>query len=1463
MTMSTRPNSGDALNVIGSICGCSESGEPKPRALGGLRRRTRAVRAAAESLELRVLLSSYSLAALTSLTASSATSAGLIIDSSGDLFGVSPSGGTNNDGDVIEVPHGTSTSTIIATFSGVDGSQPSGQLLIDSNGNLYGATARGGADGFGTVFELVNNGSGTYTLTTLADFTADSGLPGGPLVMDNSGDLFGTAGKDAASNGTVFEVAAGGNSVSTVATFGATDYPNNGLVIDSSGDLFGTTYSGGGSQLGSVFEVPVNSGNTLTTVHSFGEYDGAYPGQLTIDSKGDIFGTTSQEGPGNEGTVFEIPSGSFLQTLADFNGQVGPNPTGGVVVDSNGNLFGTDTADGDFGDGGLYEIAANSGTITSVASFTASTGFGANPGIVEDANQDLFGTTSQGGANSLGSIFEATPQTTTGPSAVIMAPPVVSAAATETITVTYTAPNGVNTSLTTGAGVFGTGNVTVTGKNDQALTVSSFVINNQLTFVNGGFTVVVATYTVNAPGSTWTAADNANSPYSITVSGIEDTNGIAMQPVKGSFIVSIGTAPAVSISAPPVTTPGNHDTPITLTFTDPSGISPAQASQIVLIQNAQIKAFNGANLIADATTITPQSGSGTDTLTVQYEIQAPAIANEAPNGDWFTGDNGTYSVSLDAGVVTDLAGLANAAVSTTFQVDIPSTPPVGTFTPPPEVTSATKPQQVVITYTGANSVDSSSINPGNLSITSPAGLNVPVTSVSTNTTSGESPSIIATYTIDPPAGGWVNGGYTVNLNTGSAGVSDSLGETNTTGATTAFLANLPVPVLAGTTSSLFNLRFSAQASAVTSSGAILVVGNEENAAGTGTQGVLERLTASGPDTSFGTDGQIVFPGVQLFSVAVEPTASSTASPAASSYDIIFGGTSSGSLLVGEYTAAGTPAAFGTNGLEVVTSAATFPATAPTDATAYSVVVNPANGDIVAGGTGDSQFLVDELLPNGGQEPAFNHGAPLEFTDGSLDALSTVEVDANGNIVGAGAGATNVVVARVTPAGALDPSFGTNGLVDASALFASGQPELGTLSQSGQLDRTEGLAIDASGKILVANSVQTTVGGTTRLDFGIVRLNPDGAPDTSWGASGLASADFGNTADADVLLLEPNSKQPDGDEVLAVGTSTDANDYVQTAVAEFTGSGTLDSTFGTNGQDTFDPSPLSTTQAVMTNSQVVRPDAEGPGGQYFGYGSLSNGHLVAGSNVPGQSTVRTLVVAAPLTQGTLGLSLATTLPASVIEGTRANQKIRVTVSNLSSGVVSLASLQFYVNTFKSVTEATPLSVQAAKRLSLKPGARQTITLNLPAYPIVPAAGSYYVIASATASDNTVTQVSSASATTIGPAVFAGSISSFEPLVSSVVLNKSVTIALALVNTGNEPLSGTAFLTISGTLEGQTAPITTVALRGVKQKSGSKVYRVKFRIPAGLTPGTYTLSVSLSGLRLPSAITATASSTLTVT
>jgi uncharacterized repeat protein (TIGR03803 family) len=197
-------------------------------------------------------------------------------------------------------------------------------VIVDSQGNLYGTTTYGGNPtcDCGIVFKLVHSAGGWRELI-LHRFTglSDGAHPYAPLVLDDTGKLFGTTndgGNQGCSPfygcGTVFALsrsAGGGWKETKLHQFvgGSSDGAlPNGLVIDGSGNIYGTTFSGGTTDNGTVFKLS-RADRTWSILHSFsgGTTDGALPfAAVTLDSLGNLYGTTGHGGTYGLGTVFEV-----------------------------------------------------------------------------------------------------------------------------------------------------------------------------------------------------------------------------------------------------------------------------------------------------------------------------------------------------------------------------------------------------------------------------------------------------------------------------------------------------------------------------------------------------------------------------------------------------------------------------------------------------------------------------------------------------------------------------------------------------------------------------------------------------------------------------------------------------------------------------------------------------------------------------------------------------------------------------------------------------------------------------------------------------------------------------------------------------------------------------------------------------------------------------------------------------
>ena len=216
---------------------------------------------------------------------------------------------------------------------------------------MFGTTTFGGASNKGTVFEIAN---GTNTIITLDSFNGINGAyPAAGVTLDPTGDLFGTT---PLGSGTVYEVPYVVRTITPIASFNSATgtNPQGTLVMDSSGNLFGTTRSGGTGQDGTVFEIPSGS-NTLTPIIAFTGTDGADPyAGLTIDSRGNLWGTTYQGGFSNYGIIFEIGHGTTTLGIAfNFTSASTGFPTSVITFDAFGDLFVATTG----GLGNVFELA--------------------------------------------------------------------------------------------------------------------------------------------------------------------------------------------------------------------------------------------------------------------------------------------------------------------------------------------------------------------------------------------------------------------------------------------------------------------------------------------------------------------------------------------------------------------------------------------------------------------------------------------------------------------------------------------------------------------------------------------------------------------------------------------------------------------------------------------------------------------------------------------------------------------------------------------------------------------------------------------------------------------------------------------------------------------------------------------------------------------------------------------------
>ncbi len=282
---------------------------------------------------------------------------GTTVPDSGSIYRVTPKG-------IV-----TTLYSFCSKPSCADGSVPYGALVQARNGDFYGTTSENGVNGYGTVFRITPTG----TLVTLWNFCAqglsvcpDGATPRGGLVQLPNGDFYGTTYRGGANGaGTVFKITPSGV-LTTLHSFTESDGQSpTALIHAANGDFYGTTVAGGSYGCGVVFKMTPSG--TLSVLNSFDGPDGCQPNGIVQAANGNFYGTTVSGGTGmsgidvSSGTIFKITPIGALTTIYNFCSVMscadGEVPEAGLVQDTNGDFYGTTSYGGVNGIGTIFKFS--------------------------------------------------------------------------------------------------------------------------------------------------------------------------------------------------------------------------------------------------------------------------------------------------------------------------------------------------------------------------------------------------------------------------------------------------------------------------------------------------------------------------------------------------------------------------------------------------------------------------------------------------------------------------------------------------------------------------------------------------------------------------------------------------------------------------------------------------------------------------------------------------------------------------------------------------------------------------------------------------------------------------------------------------------------------------------------------------------------------------------------------------
>jgi uncharacterized repeat protein (TIGR03803 family) len=330
----------------------------------------------------------------------------LLRDPAGNFYGTTEFGGTGGNcafgsggcGVMYKVD-AAGNFTVLHNFTSATGGNPTAGMVRDAAGNLYGTTEYDGAHVQGTVYKF--DTSGRYIVLYSFTGKADGAAPYAGVVLDPSGNLYGTTRNGGAANdGVVYKVDTAGR-FTVLYSFTDADsgnLPDAGVTLDAAGNLYGTRPYTSSASGGVVYKL--DTAGNYTGLYGFtGGPDGSEPlAAVTLDAAGNIYGTTVYGGGTNGGVVYKVDTAGRESVLHSFpNGGFGSFPLAGVARDAAGNLYGTTNTGGAMDFGVAYKLDA-AGGYTALHSFTIADGAGPIAGVTLDPAGNLYGTTTLGGS---------------------------------------------------------------------------------------------------------------------------------------------------------------------------------------------------------------------------------------------------------------------------------------------------------------------------------------------------------------------------------------------------------------------------------------------------------------------------------------------------------------------------------------------------------------------------------------------------------------------------------------------------------------------------------------------------------------------------------------------------------------------------------------------------------------------------------------------------------------------------------------------------------------------------------------------------------------------------------------------------------------------------------------------------------------------------------------------------------